>query len=321
MWRKNFFLSVFGLCMLMPLGVYCEGFLQPISFPKTFDDLSLADRMAVKAEGYAPFADLSAYDVITILETDAGIAAEIAENENQTCVSDTWCQEPDQTPDTKPTTPSIPTKPGTSKPTAPSLPVENDGGGSYCAIRNSEIPANQQNPVGKPVFERDYKFCSRYGYRQIYGKNDPHHGFDIGCTEANFGNPVFAIADGVVEKAHVCSKGSSAGNYILINHKNGFKTYYMHLDKMFVTEGQQVSAGCQIAEIGYTGGAKANKQAFANEACPKMRKSISHLHYEIHYTGNQTSLTANGRTIPIKHGFSGNNSVDPAYFMDVPQHM
>ena len=132
---------------------------------------------------------------------------------------------------------------------------------------------------------------------------------------------MFAIANGVVEKAHKCSKGSSAGNYILINHKNGFKTYYMHLDKMFVTEGQQVSAGCKIGEIGYTGGAKANAAAFANEMCPKMRQSISHLHYEIHYTGNQTSITQNGQTFPIKHGFSGNSSIDPSYFMGVSQHM
>ena len=155
----------------------------------------------------------------------------------------------------------------------------------------------------------------------MYGKNDPHHGFDIGCTEAHFGRPVFAIANGVVERAHVCSKGSSAGNYILINHNNGFKTYYMHLDKMFVSAGQQVSAGCQIGEIGFTGGAKANKEAFANEACPKMRKSISHVHYEIHYSGSETSVTENGRTVPIKHGFPNNTSVDPSYFMDVPQHM
>lgn len=305
---KNCFLLMLWVGILIPVIAYCESFLKPTSFPKTFDDLSFAERVEVKTEGYAPFAELSAYDVFTIMETDAGIPEEIATAETQT--TNTNSTQPSQSQPT--TTPQTPTQ---------TQPAPTGGQGGYCSIRNSEIPSNQQNPIGKPVYERDYKFCSRYGYRNIYGKNDPHHGFDIGCTEANYGNPVFAIANGVVEKVHNCSKGSSAGNYILINHQNGFKTYYMHLDKMFVTQGQQVSAGCKIAEIGYTGGAKANAAAFANEACPKMRKSISHLHYEIHYSGSQTSVTENGRTVPIKHGFPNNKSVDPAYFMGVPQHM
>ena len=313
---KNCFLLMLGIGILIPVIAYCESFLKATSFPKTFDDLTFAERVEVKTEGYEPFAELSAYDIFTILETDAGIPDEIAADE-------TPVPAPSDTPSNpQPTAPGTTPTPLPSQPPQPQNPPASMGGNSgYCSIKNSEIQDNQQNPVGKPVYERDYKFCSRYGYRKIYGKNDPHHGFDIGCTEANYQNPVFAIANGVVEKVHNCSKGSSAGNYILINHKNGFKTYYMHLDKMFVTQGQQVTAGCKIAEIGYTGGAKANAAAFANEMCPKMRKSISHLHYEIHYSGNQTSITQNGQTFPIKHGFSGKSSIDPSYFMGVPQHM
>ena len=312
MWRKNAFLLILGLCILMPLVAYCESLLKAQMFPKTFEDLSFASQMELKEEGYAPFADLSAYDILTILDTDEGIAEEIAADEAQTNSTNASQQQNQQT-----TTTTNTTAPTTVTPTA----VQSNAQGGYCAIKNPEIPEHQKFPIGKPVFEAHYKFCSRYGYRKIYGKNDPHYGFDIGCTEANFNNPVFAIADGVVEKVHNCSKGSSAGNYILINHKNGFKTYYMHLEKIFVTQGQEVSAGCQIAALGFTGGAKANKDSFANEMCPKMRKKISHLHYEIHYTGNQTSITENGKTIPIKHGYPKHKSVDPAYFMGVPQHM
>ena len=313
MWRKNAFLLILGLCILMPLVAYCESLLGANSFPKTFEDLSFASQMELKEEGYAPFADLSAYDILTILDTDEGIAEEIAADEAQTAATNA-----NQQPTTSTTTTSTPTTPAPT--TVVSTATQTNSQGGYCAIKNPEIPEHQQLPIGKPVFEKDFKYCSKYGYRKLYGKNDFHYGFDIGCTSQNYRNPVFAIADGVVEKVNNCSKGSSAGNYILINHKNGFKTYYMHLDEIYVNQGQQVSAGCQIAALGYTGGAKANKQAFANEMCPKMRQSISHLHYEIHYTGDQTSITENGRTIPIKHGYPKHKSVDPAYFMGVPQH-
>ncbi|MBR6363552.1 MAG: M23 family metallopeptidase [Alphaproteobacteria bacterium] len=318
---KNGFLFMLGVGILIPVIACCESFLKATSFPTTFDDLSFAERVEVKTEGYEPFAELSAYDIFTILETDAGIPDEIAAEETPVPPSSETPVNPQPPQPPQPGTPTPPQNPTQTPPQTINPPASTGGNGGYCSIKNSEIQDNQQNPVGKPVFEHDYKFCSRYGYRKIYGKNDPHHGFDIGCTEANFGNPVFAIANGVVEKVHKCSKGSSAGNYILINHKNGFKTYYMHLDKMFVTAGQQVTAGCKIAEVGYTGGAKANQAAFANEMCPKMRKSISHLHYEIHYSGNQTSITQNGQTFPIKHGFPGKSSIDPSYFMGVSQHM
>ena len=311
---KVSFLLVFGICTFVPLVAHCKSLLRSTEFPKTFEDLSFSAQMEVKAEGYAPFADLSAYDILTILETDEGIEEEIQTNETQAGDANAAANTTTNTNQQ----PNNSTAAVTTPATQTAVPTTAHGG--YCAIKNNEIRPNQTVPVGKPVFEQHYKFCSRYGYRNIYGKNDPHYGFDIGCTSQNYRNPVFAIADGVVEKVNNCSKGSSAGNYILINHKNGFKTYYMHLDEIYVNQGQQVSAGCQIAALGYTGGAKANKQAFANEMCPKMRQSISHLHYEIHYTGDQTSITENGRTIPIKHGYPKHKSVDPAYFMGVPQH-
>lgn len=299
---KNSFLLMVYLGIFIPVVGYGESLLKAASFPKTFEDVSFSDQIKIKAEGYEPFADLPVFDVLTIINTDAGIAEEIAANEADTANSVGASQS-----DTYISTSNV-------SDYAP------DPSG-YCATRNYAIPANQMIPVGKPVLDSDYKFCSRYGYRKIYGKNDPHYGFDIGCTEANFGNPVFATAGGTVEKVSNCSKGSSAGNYILINHQNGFKTYYMHLEKILVSQGQQVTAGCQIGVLGYTGGAKANKAAFANEACPKMRKSISHVHYEIHYIGDQTSVVANGKNIPIKHGYPTHKSIDPSYFMDVPQHM
>jgi murein DD-endopeptidase MepM/ murein hydrolase activator NlpD len=149
-------------------------------------------------------------------------------------------------------------------------------------------------------------------------KYDPHYGFDIGCTQDHYNKPVFTPADGIVELVRLNRRGSSAGNYIVINHQNGFKTYYMHLNAILVAPGQKVSAGCQIATIGYTGGAKAYQKQFANVNYPVMRKEISHLHYEIHYNGSAESVKdANNKTIQIVHKFENHKSVDPAYFMGI----
>ena len=171
------------------------------------------------------------------------------------------------------------------------------------------------------MLESDYIYCSKYGVRNFGTVENPvydnHYGFDIGCTLASFNRPVFTPADGVVRIVKKNRRGSSAGNYIMIDHQNGFQTYYMHLNTMLVRQGQKVSAGCQIGTIGYTGGAKAFKAAL-NTDYPVMRKSISHLHYEMHYTGNATSITdSHGKQIPIVHGFSGHKSINPAPFMGV----
>ncbi len=87
---------------------------------------------------------------------------------------------------------------------------------------------------------------------------------------------------------------------------------------MLVTKGQYVTAGCQIATIGNTGGAKINKAAFKDNPYPTMKKSISHLHYEVHYKGALKSVPGpDGSQIRILHKFSGHASIDPAYMMCV----
>ena len=272
------------------------GILKATQFPKTAQDLSFGSRNELKEEGYAPFADLSSYDILTIVYTDKNIAEEIATDE----------EEAEDEEDTGEETSHYET-PG--------------GGVSYCMQRAPHIPTNQKIPIGKPVLESDYVYCSKYGVRNFGDaenpKYDDHHGFDIGCTLASFNRPVFTPADGVVKLVKKNRRGSSAGNYIMIEHQNGFKTYYMHLNTILVRQGQTVAAGCQIATIGYTGGAKAFKAAL-NTDYPMMNKSISHLHYEMHYNGSLTYVTTpDDKRIPIVHGFSGHQSIDPAPFMGV----
>jgi len=303
------FAKLFLLSVAFTVNAKSESFLTAQSFPKTFDDLPFQKRVDVLEEGYEPFADLSAYDILNISYTDENIDAEITADEANSEETDTAT--PGDTPQ-----PIADTTPGTTSIPTPSSAPNNSAG--YCQQKASHIPQHQTIPIGKPVLVSDYKYCSGYGVRKFGTKKDNHYGFDIGCTDAHYDRPVFTAADGVVERVQPNRRGSSAGNYIVINHQNGFKTYYMHLNTMLVSKGQTVSAGCQIGTIGYTGGAKAFKSQFANDDYPVMRKSISHLHYEMHYSGSLQSVTdADGKRIQIVHKFGNHKSIDPAYFMGV----
>ena len=84
------------------------------------------------------------------------------------------------------------------------------------------------------------------GYSSAF---DPDHGaVDIA---ASTGTPVYASAEGTVEKVAYDSDGY--GNYIIIDHGNGMKTLYAHLSKVEVTKDQKVNQNDQIGLVGSTG--------------------------------------------------------------------
>lgn len=43
------------------------------------------------------------------------------------------------------------------------------------------------------------------------------------------------------------------GNLVIIDHGNGLQSYYAHNSKILVKEGQSISKGQHIAEVGSTG--------------------------------------------------------------------
>lgn len=79
-----------------------------------------------------------------------------------------------------------------------------------------------------------------------------HNGVDYGVGD---GSPVYAAADGVVSTDSVGSGSRSFGHYITIDHGNGYKTIYAHLDPSSadVQPGQKVSAGQKIGSSGHSG--------------------------------------------------------------------
>lgn len=68
---------------------------------------------------------------------------------------------------------------------------------------------------------------------------------------ADFGSSVVASNAGTV--VGIYNDQSGLGRYIVIDHDNGFRTTYGHLDKLFVQEGVAVKQGDRIATVGYTG--------------------------------------------------------------------
>lgn len=89
-----------------------------------------------------------------------------------------------------------------------------------------------------------YVITSSYGWR--WGKI--HKGLDISGT--GHGSPIYAANDGVVLESRY---DSFNGNFIVINHNNGYYTIYAHMSALLVKKGEIVTIGQQIGKMGATG--------------------------------------------------------------------
>jgi murein DD-endopeptidase MepM/ murein hydrolase activator NlpD len=89
-----------------------------------------------------------------------------------------------------------------------------------------------------------------------------HSGVDIA---APIGTPVYAPEGGVVLQA---GPASGFGLAVAVQHGDGSITLYGHVNQFFVSAGQTVTAGQQIAEVGNKG-----------------RSTGPHLHFEVHTGG------------------------------------
>lgn len=99
-----------------------------------------------------------------------------------------------------------------------------------------------------------HRITSNFGMREspTAGASTNHKGIDVGAPT---GSAIVAAQSG---KVLVATFSGSAGNYIILSHgKNSSGrlvcTVYMHASKLFVSEGQTVEKGQQIAAVGSTG--------------------------------------------------------------------
>ena len=89
---------------------------------------------------------------------------------------------------------------------------------------------------------------SPFGYRTAptSGASTYHQGVDL---DTGTGWSVVATRAGTAYTAY----GSAAGNYVTIDHHDGFKSIYMHLNGFAISNGTNVSAGQLIGYTGSTG--------------------------------------------------------------------
>jgi lipoprotein NlpD len=81
--------------------------------------------------------------------------------------------------------------------------------------------------------------------RLLSGFTEASKGIDLA---GKVGDPVYASAAGKVVYSGSGLRGY--GNLIIISHKNNYLSAYAHNSKILVKEGQQVSKGQKIAEVG-----------------------------------------------------------------------
>lgn len=107
-----------------------------------------------------------------------------------------------------------------------------------------------------------------YGWRThpTLGVQQFHNGVDMASPS---GSPILAAADGEVVAA---SYNATMGNYVMIDHGGGLFTIYMHASALFVSSGNIVSAGDEIAAVGSTG-----------------RSTGPHLHFGVRLNGSYVS--------------------------------
>jgi murein DD-endopeptidase MepM/ murein hydrolase activator NlpD len=125
--------------------------------------------------------------------------------------------------------------------------AQNGGGGGG----GGTVSGNYAQPTSGRV-------SSCYGWR--WGAL--HAGVDIA---APIGTPIYAATSGVVKRA---GAATGFGQAVYIRGDDGHVTVYGHVNRYFVSAGERVSAGEQIAEVGNRG-----------------QSTGPHLHFEVHPHG------------------------------------
>ena len=118
----------------------------------------------------------------------------------------------------------------------------------------------------------NYRLTSAFGMRlhPVLKYYRMHNGIDLAAEQ---GTPIYATRAGKVTVASYQAGG--AGNYVSINHLDGFSSIYMHMTHYVVSVGQSVKAGQLIGYVGSTG-----------------ISTGPHLHFGISYAGSYVNPLA-----------------------------
>ena len=123
-------------------------------------------------------------------------------------------------------------------------------------------------PAIQPISNKELiALASGFGLRihPVYKVKKMHTGIDFA---ASIGTPIYATADGVVDKVDVSFSGY--GKMVEIDHGFGYRTRYAHMHGFTVRNGQRIKRGELIGYVGNTG-----------------LSTAPHLHYEVFIKGIQ----------------------------------
>jgi hypothetical protein len=121
-------------------------------------------------------------------------------------------------------------------------------------------------PAIQPVANKELiGLASGYGMRihPVYKVRKMHTGVDFA---AQIGTPIYATADGVIDKLEVSFSGY--GKVLEIDHGFGYRTRFAHMHGFAVRYGQKIKRGDLIGYVGNTG-----------------LSTAPHLHYEVFVNG------------------------------------
>ena len=177
---------------------------------------------------------------------------------------------------------------------APLVPTMHETLEEYSYLRTTNLARRQRNifsdlntNVLPSVWPVNGRLEGGYGKRNdpFSGEGAMHTGVDISAPK---GTPVRAAADGVVLRA---GWNGGYGKCVIVDHGHGYQTWYGHLSRMDVIEGQPIRQGEVVGAVGSTGHATG-----------------PHLHYEVRVGAtpvNPYRFLAKAATVVVSHETAG----------------
>jgi murein DD-endopeptidase MepM/ murein hydrolase activator NlpD len=149
---------------------------------------------------------------------------------------------------------------------APLVPTMNDTLAEYSSLRSINL-SRDRNIFSRAdvnvlpgIWPVNGRLMAGYGVRSdpFNGEGAMHTGIDISAPQ---GTPVHATADGIILHA---GWNGGYGRCVIIDHGNGYQTWYAHLSRIDAIEGQEIRQGDTLGAVGTSG-----------------RSTGAHLHYEV----------------------------------------
>ncbi|WP_211365306.1 M23 family metallopeptidase [Polyangium fumosum] len=141
---------------------------------------------------------------------------------------------------------------------------------------DEEVGSTSEGVSDMPAFQLPFP-CGQVWAGQTRTNHSPQNSVDFNRND-DIGDAVVASAAGKITR--VANEGNTSyGRWIEIDHGNGYRSRYAHLNSQLVSVGQSVSKGQKIGTVGNTGGSTG-----------------AHLHYEVRRNGIAIRPVFNGST-------------------------